>query len=115
MGLREETEQSGAQWAGRPGGKRAEMGSCEGGSQPSIRGRRVVGAELRRQLGRGVERGQAASPHLQLCSLDRGLCHRVLLLAAPCAIPPHPGRMQDWLERLAGPSALGVRRSTPRL
>lgn len=66
-----------------PEGSGQSMGSCEGGSQPSIRGRRVVGAELRRQLGWGVERGQAASPHLQLCSLDRGLCHRVLLLASP--------------------------------
>lgn len=66
-----------------PEGSWQSMGRCEGGSQPSIRRRCVVGAELRRQLGRGMERGQAASPHVQLCSLDRGLCHRVLLLASP--------------------------------
>ena len=96
-----------------PEGSGQRWGAVRAGHGPPLEGDASWG--LRRQLGRGVERGQAASPHLQLCSLDRGLCHRVLLLAAPCAIPPHPGRMQDWLERLAGPSALGVRRSTPRL
>lgn len=51
--------------------------------------------------GRGAE---AAFPQLQLCSLDRGLCQGVLLLPSRMSGPtPLPGRMQDWLARLAVP------------
>lgn len=66
-----------------------------------------MGAEPRRQLGCGVVGGrgaEAAFPQLQLCSLDRGLCQGVLLLPSRMSGPtPLPGRMQDWLARLAVP------------
>ena len=89
-----------------PSGQEDPEGSGAG-SSPPLEGDVLWGQSPGDSCGVGGHGAGAVFPQLQLCSLGRGLCQGVLLLPSRMSTPPLPprlpGRMQDWLVRLAMP------------